>query len=136
MIKFDSRYDAYAYRVGWFDLDDSVDTIEEGQFVKLNDKGKIVVAGAGDTHGWLAIGSKRTGRNQIAGKCVKKIAFLHGAYSVITDQVTGTVAPMDPLKIGADGKLVKATLPADAASVVAWCVFQNTTEGTTRITSA
>lgn len=136
MVKFDSRYDAYAYRVGWFDLDSSVDTVEEGQFVKLNNKGKIVLAGDGDAHAWLAIGSKRPGRNQVAGKCVNKIAFLHGAYCVSTDQVDGTVAPMEPLKLAAGGKLTKATLPADAAKVVAWCIFQDATTGMTKIASA
>lgn len=136
MIKFDSRYDAYAYRVGWFDIDDSVAEIEEGQYVKLNDKKKIVLAGDGDSVAWMAIGSKRKGRNQVAGKCVNKIAFLHGAYCVSTNQVTGTIQPMDPMKVGADGKLVKATLPADASKVVAWCLFQDTTTGMTKILSA
>ena len=60
MIKFDSRYDAYAYRVGWFDIDDSIETIEEGQYVKLNDKKKIVLEEDGDSMAWMAIGSKRT----------------------------------------------------------------------------
>lgn len=136
MIKFDSRYDAYAYRVGWFDIDDSVDSIEEGQYVKLNENKKIVLAEEGDSAAWMAIGSKRKGRNQVAGKCVKKIAFLHGAYCVSTDQVTGTISPMEPLKVGADGKLVKATLPADASKVVAWCLFQDVASGMTKILSA
>lgn len=136
MIRFDSRYDAYAYRVGWFDLDDSVESIEEGTYVKLNEDKKIVPAEVGDPVAWLAIGSKRKGRNQIAGKCVKKIAFLHGAYCVHTDQVEGTVAPMEPLKIAAGGKLQKATLPADAPYVIAWCLFQDPSTGMTKICSA
>lgn len=132
MIKFNSRYDAYAYRIGWFELKDGV-TLEEGQWVKLDENNKVVIAGAGD-RGFFAIGSKRPGRDQVAGKAVKQVAFLHGAFSVWTDKVTGTVAPMDALKIGANGVLEKATLPADAGKVVAFALQQD--KGFTQIVSA
>ena len=132
MIKFNSRYDAYAYRIGWFELGDNV-TLEEGQWVKLNEENKVVIAGAGDK-GFLAVGSKRKGRDQVAGKAVNQVAFLHGAFSLWTDKVTGTVDPMSPLKIAADGKLEKATLPGDAGTVVAWALQQK--DGFTQIVSA
>lgn len=132
MIKFNSRYDAYAYRIGWFDVADGT-TVEEGQFVKLNAKGKIELAGAGEL-GFLAIGSNREGRNQVKGKAINKIAFLHGAWSVWSDQVSGVVAPMDPLKVASGGKLEKATLPGDAGKVVAYALRQE--GGYTQIVSA
>ena len=132
MIKFNSRYDAYAYRIGWFELKNGV-TLEEGQWIKLDEDGKVVIAGAGDK-GFFAIGSKRPGRDQVAGKAVNQVAFLHGAFSVWTDKVTGTVEPMSALKIGANGILENATLPTDAGNVVAWALQQK--EGFTQIVSA
>lgn len=132
MLKFNSRYDAYAYRIGWFELKNGV-TLEEGQWVKLDAENKVVIAGEGDK-GFLAIGSKRPGRDQVAGKAVNQVAFLHGAFSVWTDKVKGTVEPMSPLKIGENGVLEKATLPGDAGKVVAWALQQK--EGFTQIVSA
>lgn len=132
MIKFNSRYDAYAYRIGWFDLAEGV-TVEEGQWVKLNEDNKVAIADA-DDKGFFAIGSNRIGRNQVAGKAVNQIAFLHGAFSVWTNQVEGSPEPMSPLKIGSAGKLTKATLPADAGKVVAWALQQK--DGYTQIVSA
>lgn len=132
MIKFNSRYDAYAYRIGWFELKDGVD-LEEGQWVKLDAENKIVIAGAGEK-GFLAIGSKRKGRDQVAGKAVNQVAFLHGAFSLWTDKVAGVAAPMSPLKIAAGGGLEVATLPADAGKVVAWTLQQQ--DGYTQIVSA
>lgn len=132
MLKFNSRYDAYAYRIGWFELKNGV-TLEEGQWVKLDENNKVVIAGEGDK-GFLAIGSSRKGRDQVAGKAVNQVAFLHGAFSVWTDKVKGTVEPMSPLKIGENGVLEKATLPGDAGKVVAWALQQK--EGFTQIVSA
>lgn len=132
MIKFNSRYDAYAYRIGWFDLADGV-TVEEGQWVKLNENNEIVIAEA-DGKGFLAIGSKRPGRDQVSGKALNQITFLHGAFSLWTDQVEGSPAPMKPLKIAAGGKLTEATLPTDAGKVVAWTIQQE--GGFTQIVSA
>lgn len=131
-IKFNSRYDAYAYRIGWYDVEPKT-VVEEGKFVKLNEKGRVVLAGEGEI-GFLAIGSNREGRNQVKGKAINKIAFLHGAWSVWSDQVEGSVAPMDPLKVGTDGKLKKAELPTDAGKVVAYALQQN--GGFTQIVSA
>lgn len=124
MLKFNSRYDAYAYRIGWFPVKDGV-TIEEGSWVKLDANCEVIQAVAGDTKAYLAVGSNRKGRNQIEGKALKNIAFLHGAFAVETDQVEGSLAPMDPLKIGTNGKLTKATLPADAGKVVATTLKQS-----------
>lgn len=133
MIKFNSRYDAYAYRIGWFELKDGV-TLEEGQWVKLDTDNKVVIAETGDK-GFLAIGSRRDGRDQVSGKAVKQVAFLHGAFALWTDKVEGSsVAPMTPLKITTGGKLTTATLPADTGKVVAWALQQK--EGFTQIVSA
>lgn len=132
MIKFNSRYDAYAYRIGWFELKDGV-TLEEGQWVKLDTDNKVVIAGEGDK-GFFAIGSKRPGRDQVSGKAVNQVAFLHGAFALWTDKVEGTVEPMSPLKIGANGILEKATLATDAGKIVAWALQQK--EGFTQIVSA
>lgn len=127
MIRFESRFDAYAYRMS-FPVKDGV-TVEEGQWVELDENSELVLATADSAKAFMAMGSNREGRDQIKGRAVKQIAVLHGCYSVTTDQVTGSLAPMDALKVGAGGKLVKATLPVDAAKVVA-TVLNQTTVGT------
>lgn len=123
MLKFDSRYDAYAYRIGWFPVKNGV-TIEEGSWVKLDGNCEVIQAVPGDTKAFMAVGSNRKGRNQIEGKALKNIAFLHGAFAIDTDQVVGALAPMDPLKIAANGKLEKAVLPTDAGKIVATVLKQ------------
>lgn len=79
MIKFQARFDEYAYRVANLPLSTTVDKVEEGQFVTIKD-GEVVLATKTDTKAFLCIGSKREGRDQVSGKIINKISFLHGAF--------------------------------------------------------
>lgn len=110
MIKFNSRFDEYAYRVGTFDVTDGL-VVEEGMWVQLDSStGKIVLPKTAGTKAYMAVGSTRVGRNQVAGKAITKIAFLIGSFSVWTDQAPASgVAPMAPLTSDTTGKLKAAS---------------------------
>lgn len=115
MIKFEQRFDANAYRIGDGTLADSVETLEEGQWVTYDANGELVVAAEASVHAFLAMGSKRAGRDQVGGRPVKKITFLHGPFRLKTDQfdATGTyAATMTPLTVTAGGILTDADLVA------------------------
>ncbi|MDF2841732.1 MAG: hypothetical protein K0R00_158 [Herbinix sp.] len=117
MIKAEQRFDEYAYRVSDEYLSDSVTTLEEGQWVTFNASGELVVAD-GTVKAFLAIGSKRPGRDQVSGVPVKKIPFLHGAFRLATDQFdpTGTyTAVITPLKVMAGGILTPWASATDSA---------------------
>lgn len=110
MIKKENRFDEYAYRVASLPLDESVDTVEEGQWVTVKG-GKIVLATGSEPEMFLAIGSKRAGRDQVSGKAIRKISFLVGRVIVSTDQFDMTKtysADMTALTVK-DGKLVPVT---------------------------
>lgn len=119
MIKFENRFDEYAYRLAMFEVDPSVTEIEEGQFVTLKN-GKLVISD-GTKKSFIAIGSMRKGRDQIGGVPVKKIAVLYGNYVLSTDQFdpSGTYSDMTPLTVGNGGKLKPA---AGNDKVVAYSV--------------
>ena len=109
MIRAENRFDEYSYRVASVDLDPTA-TVEEGQFVTIK-AGKLVLADKTSPKAFLAIGSNRKGRNQVAGKIVGKISFLVGdsvvsvsnfdATKVYTDDMTpltvvaGNVCPVE-----------------------------------------
>lgn len=115
MIKFEQRFDANAYRIGDGTLSGTVTTLEEGQWVTYDANGELVIAGAASVHAFLAMGSKRDGRDQVAGRPVKKITFLHGPFRLKTDQfdATGTYATtMTPLTLADNGILTDADMVA------------------------
>ena len=117
MIKFEQRFDEYAYRVADEYLDDSVATVEEGQWVTFNEFGKLVIAGADATKAFIAIGSKRAGRNLVGGVPVKKVAFLHGVFRLEVsnfDPAGSYNTTMTPLKIADGGILTPWDSVADA----------------------
>ena len=109
MLKKHNRYDEYAYRIATLELDPSVTKLEEGQFVTVNEAGKLVIAD-GTKKAFMAIGSKRVGRDQIGGVPVKKVSFLVGQHIQTTSCVdtTQTYKAMSPLKLKADGVLTLA----------------------------
>lgn len=107
MIKFEQRFEDYAYRIADEYLDDSVSELEEGQWVAYNATGKLAIAD-GTVKAFLAIGSKRAGRDQVGGVSVKKISFLHGAFRLRVSNFdpAGTYATtMTPLVVTAGGIL-------------------------------
>jgi hypothetical protein len=128
MIKVEARFDEYAYRVADALLDSSVTTVEEGQWVTFNAAGNLVVAGADAPKSFLVIGSKRAGRNQVAGVPVKKVSYLHGVFrlKVSNFDPAGTyAATMTPLKVIAGGILAPWVSGTDNASlIVAWAQGQ------------
>ncbi|MCX8074089.1 MAG: hypothetical protein N2749_00685 [Clostridia bacterium] len=132
MIKFENRFDEYAYRLAMFEVDPSVDSIEEGQFVTLKN-GKIVLSD-GTKKSFIAMGSMRNGRDQVGGVPVKKIAILHGNYVLSTDQFDpiGTYGDLTPLTVGPDAKLK----PAGASDKVVAYSVTAPVDGFLRIISA
>lgn len=85
MIRFEGRYDEYSYRVANMPLHKSCNTVEEGQFVTIKE-GALVLAGKDSKKAFLAIGSKRVGRDQVSGKASGNVSFLHGNSIVMSDQ--------------------------------------------------
>jgi len=115
MIKFEQRFDANAYRVADGVLSDTVTELNEGQWVTYDAAGELVIADDSAPHAFLAMGSVRPGRDQVAGRPVKKITFLHGPFRLETDQfdAEGTYADtMTPLTLTATGTLTDADLVA------------------------
>lgn len=122
MIKFENRFDEYAYRVAQFPLDDSITSIEEGTWVTITG-GKVVPATVATKKAFIAIGSKRAGRDQISGKITKKISFLSGHFILSVDKFDAakTYGDLTPLKIDANSVLTP-TVTDDGALVVAYSV--------------
>lgn len=112
MIRKESRWDAYAYRVGKFLLDETVEKIEEGQWVTIKG-GKVVVAGKADKKAFICIGSKREGRDQVSGKAMQKVSFLVGPFAglkVTNYDASGSYsADMTPLYVKDGGILTPVT---------------------------
>ena len=116
MIKFGKRFDEYAYRVAKLDLDPSVTELEEGQFVTIKGR-KLVLANKTDKKAFIATGSHRQGRDQIAGKPIQKVAFLLGTAMLTitnfdTTKVYGDLTPLTvvdgTITTASDGDLVVA----------------------------
>lgn len=111
MIRKESRWDAYAYRVGKFLLDEKVDKVEEGQWVTI-EGGKVVIAKGTEKKAFLCIGSKREGRDQVSGKALQKVSFLVGPFAglkVTNFDAEGEYKDMQPLCVKEGGILTPAT---------------------------
>ena len=123
MIRKESRWDAYAYRVGKFLLDETVKTVEEGQWVTIKG-GKVVIAGKADKKAFICIGSKREGRDQVSGKVMQKVSFLVGPFAglkVTNYDTHGSYQDMTPLCVKDGGILTPVTAPANEV-IVAYAV--------------
>lgn len=110
MIRKESRWDAYAYRVGKFLLDETVEKVEEGQWVTIKG-GKVVIADAESKKAFICIGSKREGRDQVSGKVMQKVSFLVGPFAglkVTNYDTQGEYTDMVPLCVKAEGILTPA----------------------------
>lgn len=122
MIKVENRFDDYAYRVSTFPLDPTVSTLEEGQWVTLKG-GKLVIATGTEKKAFIAIGSKRVGRDQVAGKIVDKVAVLMGNFVLTVsnfDSMGSYTEDMTALKIKEGGILTPTT--GDTDHVVAYAI--------------
>lgn len=111
MIRKESRWDAYAYRVGKFLLDEEVKTVEEGQWVTIK-KGKVVIADGTEKKAFICIGSKREGRDQVSGKAMQKVSFLVGPFAglkVTNFDTAKTYTDMAPLCVKEGGVLAPVT---------------------------
>ena len=53
--------------------------VEEGQWVTVKN-GEVVLATSTDKKAFIAIGANREGRDQVAGKFMRKISFLVGDF--------------------------------------------------------
>ena len=112
MLKLENRFDEYSYRVANFDLDPTVTSLKEGQWVTITG-GKLTIAD-GTKKAFIATGSHRAGRDQVAGIPVKKIAILVGTFILTTDQFNtgGTYTDMTPLMVTTGGILTPVVTPA------------------------
>lgn len=121
MLKFGARYDNYAYRVT-LPIDESVPVFEEGSWVTIK-SGKITLADDTAKKAWLLTGSKRIGRNQVAGKPLHKLAFLHGSfYGLQTNKFDAAQTYSDDiteLTLTANGIVTPAT---DGKKVFAYAI--------------
>lgn len=121
MIRKESRWDAYAYRVGKFLLDEKVEKVEEGQWVTIKG-GKVVIADGTEKKAFLCIGSKREGRDQVSGRAISKVSFLVGPFAglkVTNYDTMGTYGDMKPLCVKTGGILTPVT---SSEPVVAYAV--------------
>jgi hypothetical protein len=135
MVRYENRYDEYAYRIAYRELDPSVESIEEGKWITLNSDGKIV-SSDGSKKSFLLIGSKRTGRDQISGKAVQKLAYLFGHFeiSVSNYDATKTFGAMTPLVVDANGDLRPYVEATDKTYLIcAYSLAAPSTDGYIRI---
>ena len=121
MIRFENRFDEYAYRVSSLPLAANA-KVEEGQWVTIKD-GEVVLANGTEKKAFLAIGSNREGRDQVAGRIVRKISFLVGDFMLTVSNFDSgkTYNSMSPLKVKGDGNLTLSETP-ETDTVVAYAL--------------
>ena len=121
MIRFENRFDEYAYRVSSLPLAANA-KVEEGQWVTIKD-GEVVLANASEKKAFLAMGSNREGRDQVSGKIIRKISFLVGDFMLTVSNFDSgkTYNSMSPLKVKEDGNLTLSETPA-TDTVVAYAL--------------
>jgi hypothetical protein len=122
MINKENRFDEYSYRIAFRELDPSVTTLEEGQWITLANN-KIVISD-GTKKSFLCISSSRPGRDQISGKPVKKSSYLLGAFeiSVTNFDPTGTYVDMTPLVVTTGGILAPFVAGGDVSKIEAYAI--------------
>lgn len=122
MIKFENRFDEYAYRVSSLPLAATA-KVEEGQWVTIKDGEVVLANGTTDKKAFLAIGSNREGRDQVAGRIVRKISFLVGDFMLtVSNFDTGkSYSSMSPLKVNETGNLTLSESPG-TDTVVAYAL--------------
>ena len=108
MLKKENRFDSYAYRISSRPLDASVTTLEEGQWVTLNASGKVIVSD-GTKKSFMALSSKRDGRDNLGAGQNCTYVYGHGEFSTNMVDAAQTYAPMTALKVTTGGKLTVAT---------------------------
>ena len=121
-IKFDARYDQYAYRVSG-PLNKAVTALNEGQFVTVNAAGEYILADGAAKAAWMTTSSMRAGRDQLKGQTHKIITVLKGKVcNIKTDQYDAagdySTSPVTKLKLDGTGKLPRkgAGLPVRTGS--------------------
>lgn len=114
MIRKESRFDEYAYRIATIPLDESVERVEEGQWVTINEAGNVIVAGKDTKKAFICIGSKRAGRDKVSGRISRNISFLLGHFvlTVSNFDAAGDYKALTPLKLADEGVLTPVTAPA------------------------
>lgn len=136
MINFENRYDEYAYRISYRELDPSVTALEEGQWITLeNGKAKI---SDGTKKSFLCLTSIRAGRDQLSGVPVKKVSYLHGTFqlSVTNFDLTETYGDLTPLVVNATGELTPFVEGTHKEHLIAAYSTEAPANGVLRICSA
>ena len=133
MIRFENRFDEYAYRVASLPLAASA-KVEEGQWVTVK-SGELVLANSTDKKAFIAIGSNREGRDQVAGKFMRKISFLVGDFMLTVNNfdTAKSYADMTPLKV-VNGNL--APVESESTETVVAYALGAPVNGFLRIVSA
>ena len=122
-IKFDARYDQYAYRVSG-PLNKAVTALNEGQFVTVNAAGEYILADGTAKAAWMTTSSMRAGRDQLKGQTHKMITVLKGKVcNIKTDQYDAagdySTSPVTKLKLDGSGKLTPSTVATDTIVAIA-----------------
>lgn len=130
MIKFENRFDSYAYREATKVLSSAIiaSGFEEGQWVTLGTDGKIALSD-GTKKSFMITTSKRDGRDNTSTNTVQKGTFLFGAYEVTVQNnpdaesdtafASGeTYAVMDALKVTTGGILTPWISGTDAVNKI------------------
>lgn len=135
MLRIENRFDEYSYRVAYREADPTITDLDEGQWVTIVG-GKVVISD-GSKKSFLSISSKRNGRDQLGGKSVKKVSYLHGAFELSTDKfdVTKTYGDMTPLVVDATGNLKPFTEVSDKSWLIVAYSIGAPTNGFLRICS-
>lgn len=121
MLKFENRYDSYAYRIASKPLADPTAYLEEGQWVTLNDSGQIVKSD-GTKKSFPCLTSKRPGRDNVSTQVNARASYLHGTFELTLvnnpDATEDTVfdsaksyAAMTPLKVDSEGRVAPWVAP-------------------------
>lgn len=103
MVGQNHRYFEQAYRVSDYELDSSVTSLQDGQWLELNSSGKLIVA-LGSNKAYMTLSSIKTGRDTVNGGSGQAV-ILVGPYRAETDQwdTAGTYTEGAPLKVKTDG---------------------------------
>lgn len=130
MIKFENRFDGYAYREATKVLSAAIiaSGFEEGQWITLDSEGKIIVSD-GSKKSFIVTTSKREGRDLVSTNPVQKGTFLFGAYEITVKNnpdaeadtcfdSAGVYAVMDALKVTDGGILTPWESGVDAVNEI------------------
>lgn len=135
MIRFENRFDEYAYRIANRAAAASVTNLQDGQWVTLANDGRVEISN-GTKKSFLVLTSRRNGRDNLS--ITDQVSYLHGAFELSVDQfdVNGAYAAMTPLKVNSTGVLTPWVTGTDNPRFIEAYALGAPVEGFLRIVSA